>query len=256
MNNRSKIHFILVAGFSSDDQEVWGLKNILKEHGYGATTVSFYGTEFRDDFTGIDEKECIDNLAKTIGCLAEENEKVFGIGISLGGALLLEHAKKNSNLDGIVSIGTPFRLKNKRLMDFGRKVFPALYPIWRKLQKIESLRLWPLGAAPAMVDFMEKSFLQNLENISIPILFLHSRRDDVTDYLALDEFLPKISSEKKEVIFFKNGNHVINYNPLIAEEAFNFFNLAKDIKNNILEGTTTLSDLEGSLEFERVDYKL
>lgn len=254
MNNRLKIHFILVAGFSSDDQEVWGLKNILKEHGYGATTVSFYGTEFRDDFTGIDEKECIDNLAKTIGRLAEKNEKVFGIGISLGGALLLEHAKKNSNLDGIISIGTPFRLRNKLVISFGRKILPVVYPFWKKLQRIKSLRLWPLGAAEMMFDFLEGSFLKNLGGISTPVLLLHSKKDGVTDFRALEEFLPEISSSKKEVVFFKNGNHVINYNPMIVETAINFFNLG-DSKKDDPGSVFSLDGKERVLEFEKVEYK-
>ena len=253
-DDKTKTHFVLVAGFSSDNQEVLGLKNILEESGYSATAISFYGPGFMDDFTELNEEACLDNLAKIVSDLAGEDRKVFGIGISLGGALLLEHAKNNSNLDGIVSIGTPFRLKNKKIMSFGRKIFPALYLIWRKLQKIESLRLWPLGAAPAMLDFMEKRFLEDLEKISVPTLFMHSRRDGVTDYLALDEYLPRISSTKKEVIFFKNGNHVISYNPLIASEAFSFFNLnqkqiEKESKSNILP-----KNMEDYLEFEKIDY--
>ena len=60
-------------------------------------------------------------------------------------------------------------------MNFGKKIFPVLYPIWRQLQKIERWRLNPLGAAPVMVDFMERRFLENLESITTPVLFLHSR---------------------------------------------------------------------------------
>lgn len=254
MKDKSKIHFILVAGFSSDNQEVLGLKNILEGMGYSVSAVSFYGTEVINDFTYLTERGCIAHIAKVVRDVSRKYEKVFGIGISLGGALLLEHAKENSNLDGIVSIGTPFRLRNKRLMNFGRIAFPVLYPIWKRLQKIESLRLWPLGVAPVMVDFMEKTFLENLENINVPVLFLHSRRDGVTDYLALEEYLPKISSAKKEVIFFKNGNHVISYNPLIAREAFNFFDLGYSKKEKTSVAAVFPVSLEDSLEFEKIEY--
>ncbi|GEM_PF-3243666 len=254
MEEKSKIHFILVAGFSSDNQEVLGLKNILEGVGYSASAVSFYGPKIINDFTHLTEKDCVAHISKVVSDVSTRYEKVFGIGISLGGALLLEHAKKNSNLAGIVSIGTPFRLKNKRLMNFGKKIFPVLYPIWRQLQKIERWRLNPLGAAPVMVDFMERRFLENLESITTPVLFLHSRRDGVTDYLALEEYLPRIASVKKEVIFFKNGNHVISYNPLIAEEAFNFFDLT-GLREKTLELSSALSENIGAaLEFEKMKY--
>ncbi len=252
---KSKIHFVLVSGFSSDNQEVLGLKDILEERGYGASAISFYGPGTRNDFTQLTEKECLEGIAKEIADISGRAEQVFGIGISLGGALLLEHAKENSNLDGIVSIGTPFRLKNRRLIIFGKKILPAVYPLWRRLQKIEVLRLWPLGAARVMINYMEERFLRDLEKINTPVLFLHSRKDGVTDHLALEEYLPKIASVKKKIIFFKNGNHVINYNPLIAQEAFDFFSLEEEKKEKSSEAKPALAKVENQLELEKIKYE-
>lgn len=228
MTKNGKICFILLPGFSSDDQQVMGLKKILEDADYGAVTSNFYGPERRNDFTDLTIEECISNISRVINEASDRCEKIYGIGISLGGALLLEHAKHFENLSGIVSVGTPFRLKKRRLIAIGQFLFPTFYWFWRRLQKIERLRLSPIGANKAAIDYLEGDFLENLSVINTPVLFLHSRKDGVTDHQALDEYVPRIASEKKEVIYFPNGNHVVDNNPvLITDHALAFFGLSK-----------------------------
>lgn len=254
-NDKSKTHFVLVAGFSSDNKETFWLRDILREKGYGVTAVSFYGPELRTEFKSLTEEDCIRNLAKTIEKVSRESEAVFGIGISLGGALLLEHAKTHDNLSGIASVGTPFRLRNKKLIVAGQTVLlPLIYPVWKHLQKHARLRLSPLGAVRMSVDFMTNRFLENLEGIRTPILFLHSKKDRVTDWRALEEYLPKLASSKKEVLFFDNGNHVINYSPLIVEKTLEFFNLTPP-KTKVETLEIPFPSLENPLELQPAEVK-
>lgn len=49
--DKSKIHFVLIAGLSSDHKEAYGLKHCLIERGYSAYAISFYGKDYIDDFT-------------------------------------------------------------------------------------------------------------------------------------------------------------------------------------------------------------
>ncbi|MDR3559552.1 MAG: hypothetical protein P4L62_01430 [Candidatus Pacebacteria bacterium] len=250
--DKSKIHFILVAGFSSDSEETFWLRDILREKGYGVTAVSFYGPKLRTEFASLTEDECIRNLAKVIDQVSEKNETVFGIGISLGGALLLEHAKNNKNLAGIASVGTPFRLRNLKLMVAAQRVIiPLIYPAWKHLQKRDRLRLSPLGAAQMSVRYMRNRFLENLGSVETPALFLHSKKDKVTDWRALEEYLPKLSSSKKEILYFDNGNHVINYSPLIIEKTLEFFDLTES-KEKTEPFETPLLSPENTLEFQPV----
>jgi esterase/lipase len=225
MVNKDKTHFVLVAGFSSDNQEVIGLKKMLEDKGYSASALNFYGSKKITDFTDLTEQECVDNLAQTIEKLAEKYETLYGIGISLGGALLLENAKRGNQLKGIVSIGTPFKLKRRQLISLGQKFFPFIYFFWKRMQKWKKLRLNPIGAAKMVINYIEGNFQKELEKIKIPVLFLHSRKDKVTDYRAVRDYLAVISSEKKDSLLFDNGNHVINYNPVIVEWTFDFFEL-------------------------------
>lgn len=249
-NDPSKIHFVLVAGFSSDNEETFWLRDILRAKGYGVTAVSFYGAKIRTEFGSLTEEDCVRNLAEVIEKAAKKSEVVFGIGISLGGALLLEHAKTHTDLAGIASVGTPFRLKNKKLLATGLAIIlPLIYPVWKRLQKHERLRLSPLGAVRMSINFMNRRFLENLDQVKTPALFLHSKKDRVTDWRALEEYLPKLGSAKKEILFFDNGNHVINYSPLIVEKTLEFFNLVPAEEKN-RAAKMPFPVLENPLEFQ------
>jgi len=221
--DKSKIHFVLIAGLSSDHKEAYGLKTSLKNQGYSAYAISFYGKDYRDDFTDLTAKECIDNISTYINECCEQYDEVYGIGISLGGALLLEHAKTNTNLKGIVSIGTPFKLNKRRIISIAQFLLPLFYPIWRRLQKIKRLRLSPVGAGNAMINYMENEFLQRLDRVQTPVLFLHSKKDRVSDWTVLEENVARLTGAHTEIEYFKNGRHVIDHDPdLVVQMALDF----------------------------------
>ena len=229
-NNTEKICFILIAGFAPDETPVLELKKALEKRGYDAIAKGFFGNMMNQDFHLFTADECIKNISKLIDDTKYKYDKVFGIGISLGGAFLLEYAKKKNNLDGIVSIGTPFRLKKQRLIRIGQIFFPFVYPVWKQLQKIKKLRLLPIGAGKIMVEYMQKDFVKGLNTITTPLLFLHSKKDPVTDYRAIEKFSAQIPSARKKTVFFDNGNHVIdNDAESIVAQAINFFDLQNTI---------------------------
>jgi len=226
LSPRKKTCFILLPGFSSDNVSVLALKHILERQGYSAIATSFFGDIAVDDFQKLSIGDCQKNISNMIDHATLEYDRVIGVGVSLGGAQLLEHAKTKDNMYGIVSVGTPFKLKYRWLISVGEFLVPILYPIWKHLQKIKRLRLLPIGAGPAIVHYLENEFLQELENIKTPILFLHSKKDMVTDYRVLPEFAEKISSGRKEIVLSKNGDHAINYDPeYIFTQLEHFFDL-------------------------------
>jgi len=224
----SRPHFVLVAGYSADEQEALVLKESLEKMGFSADAISFYGEGYIDDFTDLKISDCIKNISGLINRRAEEVENVFGIGISLGGALLLEHAKKYSNLKGITSIGTPFCLSNVKWIKFGQLFLPLFYFVWRQLQKSKRLRLSPLGATKIVVDYLEKDLPINLGAIHVPVLLLHSKKDPVSDFRVLPDYLGQIASRKKKIIFFEKGNHVIAHDAeLLVRYSLDFFEIER-----------------------------
>ena len=218
-NNTEKICFILIAGFAPDETPVLELKKALEKRGYNAIAKGFFGNMMNKDFHLLSATECIENIYKIIEDAKCKYDKVFSIGISLGGAFLLEYAKKKNNLDGIVSIGTPFRLKKQGLIRIGQMFFPLVYPIWRQLQKIKKLRLLPIGAGNMMVEYLQNDFIKGLNTLTTPLLFLHSRKDPVTDYRVIEKFAEQISSARKKIVFFSK---LEIFKVVLLEEQFIF----------------------------------
>jgi len=225
--DKSKIYFIIVAGFSSDHMEALGLKECLEKMGFSADAISFYGKGYRDDFSEITAAECIYNVSEIINEACRKYDMVFGIGISLGGSLLLEHAKKYNNLKGIVGVGVPFKLRKRELIRLAQKLLPVVLPIWNRLQKIKKLRLNPIGAANMVIEYLEGNANKNLDYIKTPVLIIHSKKDPVSDYKAVPQFFNLISSVKKEIVFFDNGNHVVDHDfNSVAKYALDFFKIS------------------------------
>lgn len=226
-SDKSKIHFILVAGYSADNLEAEKLKKNLEKEGFSADAISFYGEGYRDDFSHLKISGCLTNISELINKRVLQYEEVFGIGISLGGSLLMEHAKKFDNLNGIIGIGVPFKLRKIKLIRIGQKLLPIILPIWNYLQKIKKLRLSPMGAANMTIEYLEGDSLKNLDRIKTPVLLIHSKKDPVSDYQALPKFFNIISSIKKKMIFLNNGSHVANHDfDSMARYILDFFDIS------------------------------
>lgn len=226
-SDKSKIHFILVAGYSADNLEAEKLKKNLEKDGFSADAISFYGENYQDDFSHLKISDCITNISKLINKRSLQYEEVFGIGISLGGSLLLEHAKKYTNLKSIVCVGVPFKLKKIKIIHIGQKFLPLILPLWNHLQKIKKLRLSPIGSAKMVIEYLEKEALENLNSIKTPVLLIHSKKDPVSDYRVIPEFFNIISSTQKKIIFFDNGNHVVDHDfNSIIKHTLDFFDIS------------------------------
>jgi len=209
--NDQKHCFILLPGFAPSPEPILPLKELLEKTGHEVIVTNFWGDEPINDFSEITIEKCLVGIKAIVERTKVEGRLLVGIGTSLGGALLIEYSKTYSDFDHLVSIGTPFRLKRKLFSVIVLKILPYFYPIWRQAQKIKCLQLAPLGSARVVVDFLRGRFLSGLEKVQTPVILVHSKRDKITDYTAVSEFAEKFSKQPK-VIYFENGDHVINYN--------------------------------------------
>ncbi len=223
----SQICFVLLPGLAPDSFPVLKLKRALESRGYAAIASNFFGDMPVDNFSNLTINQCKDGVSELIKEAKNKYQKVVGIGISLGGALLLEHAKKNTGLDAVISIGTPFKLKYGFFMDVCRALIPIVNPAWNRLQKIKSLRMFPIGAAGMAVNYLRDGFVRNLDLINAPAMFIHSKKDKICEHQAVPQFLPKFSVPTEAVIL-DDGNHTVDENPeLIIKYAESFLNKLK-----------------------------
>ena len=217
MNTPPKnICFVLLPGFAPDDVPVQKLKTILAERGYSAVSTNFFGALPSDDFATITIPDALVSIESIINTAKATHAKLIGVGISLGGAMLLEHEKTHRDLDGVVSIGTPFRLSYPRLIRLGSYIASIIYPLYRPLEKKKSRRMFPIGALRMAVDYMQNRFLQGLEKIETHVLFVQSKQDSVADYRVLTEYANKCTNAHTEIILSENGTHVMDDNPEVV----------------------------------------
>jgi esterase/lipase len=227
MFDRSQICFVLLPGFAPDAQPVFELREALRKKGYHAIASNFWGKGAIQDFSQLTIPQCQEGVARLIRNAAQRHSRVIGVGICLGGALFLGHAKNETNLHGIVSIGTPFRLRYRTLRYIGELLLPFVYPLWRRIDAMKKeWRLLPVGAGPTVVRYLEREFLQGLDRIRTPALFLHSKKDPIADYGVLAEFLSKISSREKRLITLEKKDHVADGDAdLVVRHLLEFFSL-------------------------------
>lgn len=208
-NNR--ICFLLLPGFAPDNVPMLGLKKELEALGYSVVATNFWGNGKVSNFSTVTIEQCKQGIADIVSELSATYDVVIGIGVSLGGALLLEHAKNSDDINYIVSIGTPFKLKLRNLIAVGFAVYPFFRPLWNQMQKVSSWRLLPLGAAREVVGYLNGDFSKDLENIKTPTLLVHSKSDFLADYSVVDAALARFSSTHKKAIYPENTDHTINY---------------------------------------------
>lgn len=216
--------FVILTGFSPDTREALNIKKYLGSLGYSALVSNFWGHPAPKDLSTLSVEHSVKRLGELVKKAKQQySQKIIGIGICLGGAFLMEYAKTQNNLDCIVSIGTPFKLKKKKLIDATVKIFPFISPVWKALKKFKRLRLRPVETGKMLLSYLEGQFLEGFDKIRTPVLFMHSRRDRLTDFKALGEYTQKFTACRKQVIVFEKVNHVINYDSQkIVENVFKF----------------------------------
>lgn len=215
---------ILLPGFSPDDFSVQELRRAFEARGYHVKTTNFFGNVKVEDFRKLTMEQCVENISAFIEETKKSYDRVIGVGVSLGACLLLDHAKKHGNLSGIMSIATPFKMKLQRTMRFEIFCLPAVYHLWNWIGKKKGMRLIPIGAGPAVYNYVKYRFVAGLEKIKTPVLFLHSKKDMITDYKAVPEFANQLSSEKKKVLITEDGAHLTDHDPnFVVDCAEEFF---------------------------------
>ena len=226
--DRSQLCFIILPGLAPDPLSVIPIKTYLEEQGYPAIVTNFCGDNTTTDFSKLSIEDCLENIAALVREAKKRRPIVVGIGISLGGALLIEHAKTHSDLDFIVSIGTPFKLKKAKLISLGVALAPIIHPIWKFFDKSQRLRPLPVEALPMAMRFFEGRFLENLDKVKSSILFMHGKKDPATDYKALLRYVKKFSNARTKVMLSENGDHQMGYDPVaITKDVFSFFDTSE-----------------------------
>ncbi len=214
----TKTCFVILPGFAPDSIPVLPIQQYLENCGFTAHATHFWG-DGHMDFASLTIDQCKEGIASIIAEFGQQYSTVIGIGISLGGALLIEHAKEHSDLDLIVSIGTPFRLRHRILSRGALLLYPLFNAFWKFASRVTAWRPLPIPAMKTIWHFLHGAFLQNFDRVTTPVLFLQSRKDEVVDHKAIDEYFPVFSKAKTVKVFYGKRGHDLGYDGKLILEA-------------------------------------
>ncbi len=159
--------------------------------------MDFRGHGRSKGFYTFTSKELFD-LETVVDFAKKHYEKVFLIGFSLGGGLVIHHSAKNNNVNKIIAVSPPadfYKIENCMWHP------NAWIPTFKKFEP----KRW-VSVRPSLVIHKKKKPLDVVEKITVPTLFVAGRRD-VTVRPWHTELLYQKAVCKKKLEIFENGIH-------------------------------------------------
>lgn len=176
-------------------------------------------------------QDWVDLAARELEALRAEHEKVFVVGVSMGGLVTLRLAE-TLEVDGIVVIGTPLALRAplpllarvlRRLMPFRTKRGSDIQePAAR--DRHPGLGAMPLASVTELVR-LQAEVVADLARLSAPILVAHGRHDRTAQPRDAARIHAAVASREKELFYLERSGHVatVDYDgPALALAAADF----------------------------------
>ena len=173
------------------------------------------------DLEKIRQDDWIKGAEKHFLELREQYRTVFVGGLSMGGLIALKLAMKYRSIPAIVTIASPMKLKNK-FDDMLLKTFAMLdleIPFHHRKNgrdihfppptfQFVDYKWFPLSAAVELYKLILHVRF-GLNQVSNPILVLHSLSDNTAHPESAKIIYGRVSSKIKEIFYFQDSYHVI-----------------------------------------------
>jgi carboxylesterase len=170
----------------------------------------------RDALVRATHTEWIDAIASAHRALRLRHERVFTVGLSLGGLLALCHAA-DADVDALAVIGTPLRLGTRLagLLPLVRRIKPY-FPKRRgsDIRDVAARTRHPSLAVMPTASVLELVRLQGrtravLHRVQAPLLVAHGSLDSTVHPSNAQEIAASVSSAERELLWLPNSGHVV-----------------------------------------------
>lgn len=230
---------LLVHGLGSTPAEMRPVAERLASSGLRAVALLLpgHGTS-PEDLERTSWTEWYAAVEHAVSTLGVSSRRVFGVGLSTGGALLLRFAALHPHgLAALATLSTPFRLDGlARLYSFahGTRLDRAIR-FWpkplRDIRDREARRSYPcysrlplrsVGELRALLDDLRP----RLGAVRTPLLVVHSRRDHTVSSRNAERLLAAVSSPVREKLLLTRSFHVVSVDverDVVADAVSRFF---------------------------------
>ncbi|MCB9802791.1 alpha/beta fold hydrolase [Candidatus Nomurabacteria bacterium] len=207
---------ILVHGFTGTPYDLWILADFLAINkmdvevpllaGHGSSTARLAASNAEDWFKTVE-----DCLLRNIG----KYRKIFFIGYSFGSNLAFSlSVKYQDDVTGVISLGLPIFMRNEkriRLLLPLAKIFKKTYKkYWLSEEEEENIRDQgrhnhiPINSIINFYDFIDQKTKKEINQVSVPVLVIHSRDDLVSDPYSSEFLFRELSNTKDKHLFILN----------------------------------------------------
>lgn len=224
LESNGTIGVLLIHGFSASPYEVKELGMSLNRRGitvYGVRLAG-HGADYRDfgDYTYQDWVESTDN---GLNAIKYSSDKAFVGGVSLGGDIALDIAKRE-NISGIILISAPVKfLDESSKYAYIARWFLNTLPN-EKLKAADMKYYYKDRSVEAVYqlnEYINNEVMIGLDKIEEPILIMQSVNDITVDYKSAEILYNMTNSSRNKVMIpYVASSHVI-VNDMEREKLFN-----------------------------------
>ena len=161
-------------------------------------------------------EDWIDAVAEEERVLRQRHERVFLVGLSLGGLLAL-HCAANADVDALAVIGVPLRLRTRLapLLPIARYRWPYLPK--RRGSDIRdaaararhpSLQVMPTTSAIELIR-LQRRVCAELSRVTAPLLVAHGCLDTTAHPDDARRISGEVASIERELLWLPNSGHVV-----------------------------------------------
>ncbi|MFC1645069.1 alpha/beta hydrolase [Patescibacteria group bacterium] len=212
------VAILLLHGWSTTSYEIRRVGQYLNESGYTVygPMLSGHGTVPKDleDFVYTDwirdAQDALDKLLKT-------HKRVYVGGTSMGANLALSLAKERSDIEGLILMATPYKLRFEKMGElatiilskfkrYHTKFYPPTFGLSTTITRLISYQSYPIKSVIELGKLVKLS-RKNLEKISQPCLILQSAHDHIVSKNSADKIYDQISSKIKKKRYIQKAYH-------------------------------------------------
>lgn len=220
---------LLIHGFTGSPSHMRYLGEFLhQEANYDVEGILLpgHGTTL-EDMEETDWKDWLNKAKEEYKKLDQEYDKVYVMGLSMGGILSLILAEEY-NVDGVVSIASPIKIYDRLAYLTPILKYFKRYDLWEEDQEKDKYDVGysasPLKTVPSLLKLMRRA-KKNLKKIKAPALIIQSYQDQTVKPVSAEIIYKKIASEEKELLWLENSGHVCTIGEekdLIHEKVYSF----------------------------------
>ena len=216
-----EVGVMMLHGFTSSPYQLRELGNFLagKDLTVFCPVIAGHATSPEDLMTTTiaDWQRSVDEAFIEI---SQKVKKVFVIGNSFGGNLAFDLATRFSTIKGIVSLGTPIRLKNHAIIKLRYYTYGWMKKYYRKpgvhyhddyvnVAENISYPVIPIKSLNNFLAFIETITLPNLGKVKTPTLIVHADKDPVVHPRSAQTLHEKLGSDYKKVCWLNGRFHTL-----------------------------------------------